>query len=54
MTGWEPSYGAALLATCAPGLGVILILVGLAMITGQLTAFAYRPLATFPALGKLG
>lgn len=34
--------------------GVVLIALGLAMITGKLTAFAYWLLETFPVLGKLG
>jgi cytochrome c-type biogenesis protein len=34
--------------------GLILVLMGLAMMTGQLTAFAYWLLNTFPALGRIG
>ncbi len=34
--------------------GVILILMGIAMITGQLAVFAYWLLKTFPALGTIG
>lgn len=36
------------------GAGVVLIVVGVAMMTGQLTRFAYWLLATFPALGRIG
>lgn len=36
------------------GAGVILILMGLAMVTGQLTVFAYWLLEVFPVLGKVG
>jgi len=34
--------------------GLILVLMGLAMMTGQLTAFAFWLLNTFPALGRIG
>ncbi|HEY9549581.1 MAG TPA: cytochrome c biogenesis protein CcdA [Kiloniellaceae bacterium] len=34
--------------------GAILILMGIAMLTGQLSAFSYWLLDTFPALGKIG
>ncbi|MEI2337041.1 cytochrome c biogenesis protein CcdA, partial [Pseudomonas aeruginosa] len=34
--------------------GIVLILMGLAMVTGQLTAFAYWLLEVFPALGGIG
>jgi len=34
--------------------GLILILMGIAMITGQLSAFAFWLLRTFPALGAIG
>ncbi len=34
--------------------GVVLIALGLAMITGKLSAFAYWLLDTFPVLGKIG
>lgn len=34
--------------------GIILILMGVAMVTGQLTAFAYWLLELFPALGRIG
>lgn len=34
--------------------GVIMVLVGIAMVTGQLTAFSYWLLETFPALGRIG
>ncbi|WP_137820188.1 cytochrome c biogenesis CcdA family protein [Pseudomonas sp. 2FG] len=36
------------------GSGVILILMGLTMVTGQLSAFAYWLLEMFPALGRIG
>lgn len=36
------------------GAGGIMIAVGLAMITGQLTAFSYWLLRVFPALGQIG
>ena len=34
--------------------GLLLVLMGLAMMTGQLTAFAYWLLNSFPALGRIG
>jgi cytochrome c-type biogenesis protein len=34
--------------------GLILVLMGVAMITGQLSAFAFWLLKTFPALGTIG
>jgi len=34
--------------------GIIMILLGIAMITGYLTTFAYWILNTFPALGRIG
>ncbi len=34
--------------------GLILVLMGIAMITGQLSAFAFWLLRTFPALGRIG
>jgi cytochrome c-type biogenesis protein len=34
--------------------GLILVLMGVAMMTGQLTAFAYWLLNTFPTLGRIG
>lgn len=34
--------------------GVILILMGIAMVTGQLSAFSYWLLETFPALARIG
>ena len=34
--------------------GVVMIALGIAMITGQLTVFAYWMLRTFPALGRIG
>lgn len=34
--------------------GLILVLMGVAMITGQLSAFAFWLLRTFPALGQIG
>lgn len=36
------------------GAGVVMIVVGIAMMTGKLTAFAYWLLETFPALGRIG
>jgi cytochrome c-type biogenesis protein len=36
------------------GSGVIMILMGIVMITGQLTAFSYWLLKTFPVLGRIG
>lgn len=36
------------------GAGAIMIIVGLAMMTGQLTVFAYWLLEVFPALGRIG
>jgi cytochrome c-type biogenesis protein len=36
------------------GSGVILILMGIVMMTGQLTALSYWLLETFPALGRIG
>lgn len=36
------------------GSGVVLIIVGAAMMTGQLTRFAYWLLETFPILGRIG
>lgn len=36
------------------GAGVVLILVGIAMMTGQLTVFAYWLIEVFPALGRIG
>jgi len=43
-------FGAALQIAA----GVILVLMGIAMITGQLSAFAFWLLRTFPALGTIG
>lgn len=43
-------FGAALQIAA----GLILVLMGLAMMTGQLTAFAFWLLNTFPALGRIG
>jgi len=43
-------FGAALQITA----GLILVLMGVAMITGQLSAFAFWLLRTFPALGTIG
>ncbi|GIX26892.1 cytochrome c biogenesis CcdA family protein [Pelomicrobium sp.] len=34
--------------------GVVMVLMGIAMMTGQLTAFSYWLLETFPALGRIG
>jgi cytochrome c-type biogenesis protein len=34
--------------------GLILVLMGVAMITGQLSAFAFWLLRTFPVLGTIG
>lgn len=36
------------------GAGVVMIIVGTAMMTGQLTSFAYWLLETFPVLGQIG
>ncbi|MCY1442704.1 Cytochrome C biogenesis protein transmembrane region [compost metagenome] len=36
------------------GAGVILVLMGLAMVTGQLTRFAWWLLQVFPVLGRIG
>jgi len=36
------------------GAGAILIVMGLAMVTGRLTAFGFWLLQTFPALGRIG
>lgn len=36
------------------GAGVVMILMGLAMVTGQLTALSYWFLQMFPALGRIG
>lgn len=36
------------------GAGIVMVLVGVAMMTGQLTVFAYWLIETFPALGKIG
>ncbi len=36
------------------GAGVVLVIMGIAMITGQLSAFAYWLLKTFPSLGTIG
>lgn len=36
------------------GAGVIMVLMGLAMITGYMTTFAYWMLRTFPVLGQIG
>jgi cytochrome c-type biogenesis protein len=36
------------------GSGAIMILMGMVMITGQLTAFSYWILKTFPVLGRIG
>lgn len=36
------------------GAGVVMILMGLAMVTGQLTALSYWLLDVFPALGRIG
>lgn len=43
-------FGAVLQAAA----GIILVLMGIAMITGQLSAFAYWLLRTFPKLGTIG
>lgn len=32
----------------------VLLVTGLAMVTGRLTTFGYWPLETFPALGRIG
>jgi cytochrome c-type biogenesis protein len=34
--------------------GLILVLMGIAMMTGRLTAFGFWLLETFPALGRIG
>lgn len=34
--------------------GIVMVLMGVAMITGKLTAFAFWMLKTFPALGRIG
>ena len=34
--------------------GAVLVLMGIAMITGKLSAFAYWLLETFPAFGRIG
>jgi len=34
--------------------GIVMVLMGVAMITGQLTAFSYWLLETFPVLGRIG
>lgn len=34
--------------------GIVIILMGIAMITGQLTTFSYWLLETVPALGRIG
>lgn len=34
--------------------GAVMVLMGLAMMTGQLTVFSYWLLETFPALGTIG
>ena len=36
------------------GAGVVMVAMGVAMATGQLTAFSYWILETFPALGRIG
>ena len=36
------------------GAGLVLILMGIAMVTGQLSAFGFWLLETFPALGRIG
>jgi cytochrome c-type biogenesis protein len=36
------------------GAGIVMIAVGIAMITGQLTALSYWLLRVFPALGNIG
>ncbi len=36
------------------GAGVVMVTMGVAMATGQLTAFSYWLLKTFPALGRIG
>ena len=36
------------------GAGVVMVAMGVAMATGQLTAFSYWLLETFPALGRIG
>ena len=36
------------------GAGVVMVAMGVAMATGQLTAFSYWLLKTFPALGRIG
>jgi len=37
-----------------PLAGILMIVVGIAMVTGQMTAFAYWLLETFPVLGHIG
>jgi cytochrome c-type biogenesis protein len=34
--------------------GLILVVMGIAMISGKLTAFSYWLLQTFPVLGRIG
>jgi cytochrome c-type biogenesis protein len=34
--------------------GVVLVLMGVAMVTGQLSAFAFWLLNTFPVFGRIG
>ena len=36
------------------GMGILLIVVGLALLTGAFTTFSFWLLETFPALGSLG
>jgi cytochrome c-type biogenesis protein len=36
------------------GAGVIMVVMGIAMMTGKLTAFSYWLLERFPALGRIG
>jgi len=43
-------FGAALQIAA----GIILILMGVAMVTGQLTRFGFWLLQTFPVLGRIG
>ena len=36
------------------GMGILLVVVGLALLTGAFTTFSFWLLETFPALGSLG
>jgi len=36
------------------GAGAVVVTMGVAIITGELTTFSYWLLETFPALGKIG